>query len=107
MTNAKLIALLTDGGKKSTYILHFPAPSQDNAALSASAKLVLGDGKVLDLGVITAPTAATWRVMRSITLVEDVPAAEDGQEASLAWGTEVLVATVVDGGTVMHIPTNL
>ena len=101
MTNAKLVALLVDKGKKSTYILYFAAPTDDNKALVAPAKLVLGDSTVMELGVIAAPTQATWRVMRSLTLVENVPAAKDGQEATLLWGTQTLVATVVDGESVI------
>src|SRR4051794_15210124 len=104
MTIAKLVALLVNGGKSTTYILQFPAPSEDNLTLVAPAKLVLGDGKVVDLGVIAAPTQVTWRTMRSITLLENVPASADGQEASLVWGTETFVATVVDGGAVVVPP---
>lgn len=88
---AKLTARLVNGGAASTYLLHFAAPTREDAALCAPAKLVLGDGSVMDLGVICAPTYTTWQHDRVVTLAESVPVS-DGQEATLVWGAQTYVA---------------
>lgn len=93
---AKLIAQLVNGGKATTYLLHFPAPPVDALPYSGPAKLVLGSGDVVDLGSLTAPSPATWSSARVRTLAEDVPADQDGDEATLVWGPAMFVAEVVD-----------
>ena len=94
---AKFVAKLVAGGAQTTYLLHFPAPAEGDVAFCDRAKLVLGDGSVLELGVVCAPTQTTWRTDHTLTLAEGVPVAPDGQEASLVWGLYTLTPEVVDG----------
>ncbi len=94
---AKFIAMMVAGGAQTTYLLHFPAPADDEVAFCAPAKLVLGDGSVMDLGVLCAPTQTTWQTGHVRTLAEGVPVAPDGHEASLLWGPYTLTPEVVDG----------
>lgn len=92
---AKLIAKLVDGGKATTYLLHFPAPQPDAPSYSGPAKLVLGSGDVVDLGTLVAPSPTTWAASRVRTLADGVPADPSGDEATLVWGPAMFVAEVV------------
>jgi hypothetical protein len=94
---AQLLAVLVADGAQTTYALNFPAPAQDDQAFAAPAKLVLGDGQEIDLGVIVAPTATTWRTSRQLLLVENVPVPANGEEAVLTWGVHTFLPHLVDG----------
>ncbi len=92
---AKLIARVAADGATSDYFLSFPVPDPAALVVCAPAKLVLGDGTVLDLGVLCAPTETTWARDRVVTLAEAVPV-HDGQEATLVWGVHTYMAEVLE-----------
>ena len=76
----------------------FPAPADDEVAFVRPAKLVLGDGSVMDLGVLCAPTTddlgrrgICGRWPRACRL------RRTASEASLGWGPYMLTPEVVDG----------
>jgi uncharacterized protein YraI len=90
------IRLLTTPGDRPNVVLFsaiFAAPDPTQVSTCAPASLDTGDGHVLDVGVLCAPTATTWREQRQVELATHTYADEGPYTAQLTWGELVVPAT--------------
>ena len=73
------------------------APSPKAAPLCAPARLDTGDGHLIDLGLLCAPTAVTWCEQRQVDLAVHRYGGSGPYTAQLRWGDAVTKADVVPG----------
>lgn len=89
------IRLLTTPGDQPNQVRFtavFAAPEPTDVANCAAASLDTGGGRVLDLGVLCAPTAVTWREQRQVELGTHTYASEGTNAVQLTWGDLAIAA---------------
>ena len=87
-TDIRLIATTDPEREGVCFYLAFAAPPDDGDETCAAAILEFGDGDVLDLGIICAPTNFTWRTQREIPLGRHIYAALDDDSPQICWGSQ-------------------
>ncbi|MDH7486165.1 MAG: SH3 domain-containing protein [Anaerolineae bacterium] len=90
-------------GRSVRFHAEFAAPGDVGPALCAPAWLDTGDGHTLDLGLLCAPTAVTWREQRSQELGIHRYISPGPHTAHLHWG-EVTVSTTTEEGAPSEAP---
>ena len=93
----RLLVLPGADARSVRFQLEFAAPSDEGPALCGPARLETGDGQTLDLGVLCAPTAVTWRDQRSQELATHTYASPGPYTARLLWGDITASATTEPG----------
>ena len=73
------------------------APTDEIETSCESARLETGDGETLDLGLLCAPTAATWHSQRVASLTGHRYADAGPFTARLVWGDETAEVSVLPG----------
>ena len=73
------------------------APTDEIETPCESARLETGDGETLDLGLLCAPTSATWRSQRVASLTGHRYADAGPFTARLVWGDETAEVSVLPG----------
>ena len=73
------------------------APAQRAEAPSAHARLDTGDGHLIDIGLLCAPTAVTWCAQRQVDLVTHSYDSPGPYTAKLRWGDAIAEATSAPG----------
>ena len=91
----RLIALPGMESAEVSFRVAWAAPSQQAEAPSAPALLDTGDGHLIDLGLLCAPTAVTWCVQRQVDLADHRYGGSGPCTARLRWGDTVAEASVL------------
>ncbi len=105
----RLQARWLDGHRVQFQVL-FPAPTEHTAGACAPATLDTGDGTQVDVGMLCAPTATTWREQRTVDLTTHTYAGGGPYTARLQWA-ERDVTVQVDRDAprepteIPHLPT--
>ena len=92
-TNIRLIAATDPATNSVSFTLAFAAAG--DGGVCADAVLEYGDGETLDLGVICAPTAYTWRRQEAVPLGRHVYAAGRDYTPQLRWSDQTASCSIV------------
>ncbi|HXF63922.1 MAG TPA: SH3 domain-containing protein [Caldilineaceae bacterium] len=89
---ARLLAISDADASVIRFVLHFAAPADDEAPLLAPARLEVSDGRELELGMLSGPTAETWTSARELEVATlDAPGGQ-ALAATLVWGVRQIVS---------------
>lgn len=95
--SARLRAVATEEPNTVQFQMLFPVIPEQASAPCALAALDTGDGQQEDLGLICAPTAATWATQHMLTLCEHRYEGPGPYVATLTWG-DLVTAVVIEAG---------
>jgi hypothetical protein len=95
----RLLAARDQGTYEVRFFVEFPAPEEEAPPQTAPAILELGDGQVLELGALSAPTSVTWREQHRLELASYRYAGSGPYTARLKWGGS-LATTVIEPSSV-------
>ncbi len=90
----RLMTLPNSAPGEVRFALAWGAPAEIEDVPCASARLDFGDGHSLDLGLLCAPTAVTWREQRQAALGAHIYAGRGPYTARLRWGDAAAEALV-------------
>ena len=93
----RLIAVPGTAAAEVHFKAAWAAPSPKAAPLCAPARLDTGDGHLIDLGLLCAPTAVTWCEQREIDLAAHRYSSAGSYTAQLHWGDAISKTTVAPG----------
>ncbi|MCS7221659.1 MAG: L,D-transpeptidase family protein [Anaerolineae bacterium] len=96
-----LLRLLAMNGSETGevhFAVEFPAFQEEGPSLTAPAILELGDGQNLELGLLSAPTAVTWREQHHLELASHRYAGSGPYTARLRWGEHIATAVIKPSG---------
>jgi hypothetical protein len=93
----RLIATPEQDPSQVRFLASFAAPASDAEAPCSPAQLLPGDGRVLELGPLCAPTVPTWREQRRVDLGTCRYEGSGPFAAQLHWGPSIAQASVTVG----------
>ena len=102
MSSARQFVVMYDpSSRRARFVLRFGAPGEGAAADCADVRVETGDGKVIDVGSVCAPSPGEWRAMSDIEVGRHTFAGKGPFVAALTWGEERYEAPV---GTPKAVP---
>ena len=96
----RLHVTIDPGGRTAHFYVTCAAWHEEDLPQEALASLTLGDGRTLDLGPLSAPTAFTWHAQHTMEVATYVYPSAGPYRAELTWGQERAHVTV--GATVLE-----
>jgi L,D-transpeptidase catalytic domain/Bacterial SH3 domain len=90
----RLLAAVALDGESIAFDALFAVPAADQPEVCAPAELHTGDGEVIELGLLCAPTPFTWRTQQRIKLGSHRYRDDGAHIASLHWGEVTAEVTV-------------